>query len=169
LFSFDLKVYAHIVPIWTDADSKAVGKATARYVDKHLIPIFERRMNRELMAQPGRPKYPIRWASEKQRKYVMAKLRRENNLPYRRTGKLARSWRIRAALQLVGGQVWMENPATIAAYIYGSRVGQSPQQPFHKDTGWPLAMLFFEKMFIAGADQLTAAWPDILDGIRLRG
>lgn len=164
MFSYTLNVNATIKPVWTDADSKAVGRSTARYVSKHLIPIMVRRMNRELMALPGRPKYPIRWASEKQRKYVMAKLRRENNLPYRRTGKLARRWSIRTALTLSNGQVWMENPATIAGYIYGDRVGKD-QQPFHKDTGWPLAMLFFEKLFVQSRDQLLAAWPDIFEDI----
>lgn len=161
MWYYTLTVNAKIVPFWTDADSKAVGKATARYIDKHLIPIMERRMNRELMHQPGRPKYPIRWASEKQRKYVMAKLSREGNLPYRRTMKLARRWRIRAALTLVDGQVYMENPSEIAQWVYGDRIGQH-QQPFHKDTGWPLAMAFFEDMFLASRDQLAAAWPDIL-------
>jgi len=167
LFAFDIKVNATIVPVWTDADKKAVGRGVAKYVERHMIPIMERRMNRELMALPGRPKYPIRWASEKQRRFVMAMLRAQNNLPYRRTGKLAKKWRILAALRLTEGTVTMENPSKIAQYIYGDRVGRH-QQPFHKDTGWAMAVLFFDKIFRASQDQLAAAWPDIIDEIYRR-
>lgn len=164
MFAFDIKVNTKIVPVWTAADKKELGRATAKYVERHMVPLMERRMNRELMALPGRPKYPIRWASEKQRKFVMAMLRARNNLPYKRTGKLAKKWRILSALRLESGTVTMENPAKIAQYIYGDRVGRH-QQPFHKDTGWALAVLFFDKLFIASQDQLMAAWPDIVDEI----
>ena len=167
MFAFDIKVNAKILPVWTPADKKALGRATAKYVERHMIPLMERRMNRELMALPGRPKYPIRWASEKQRKFVMAKLRAQNNLPYRRTGKLARRWQLLAALRLEAGTITIENPADIAQYIYGDRVGRH-QQPFHKDTGWALASAFFEKLYITAGDQLMAAWPDILE-IILKG
>lgn len=45
------------------------------------------------MSETGKPvEYPVQWDSEKQRKFVMAKLRRENNLPYRRTGAYERSY-----------------------------------------------------------------------------
>ncbi len=53
----------------------------AQYVQQQIIS--------DLRAEPGPPRYPIRWKSERQRRYVMAKLRRENNLPYRRTHALS--------------------------------------------------------------------------------
>jgi hypothetical protein len=38
-----------------------------------------------MQVEPPPPSYPIKWDSEKQRRYVMAKLRKENNLPHTRT------------------------------------------------------------------------------------
>lgn len=49
----------------------------------------------KLMQEPGAPiRYPVQWDSEKQRRFVMAKLKRENNLPYRRTGQYNAAWQI---------------------------------------------------------------------------
>lgn len=48
---------------------------------------------RDEMREPGLPvTYPIEWDSEKQRRFVMAKLKRENNLPYKRTNAYVNGW-----------------------------------------------------------------------------
>lgn len=45
------------------------------------------------MSREGAPiTYPVQWDSERQRRFVMWKLRKENNLPYRRTGKYVAAW-----------------------------------------------------------------------------
>lgn len=45
------------------------------------------------MQQPGAPPtYPIHLDSDRQQRFVMAKLRRENNLPYRRTDAYIHGW-----------------------------------------------------------------------------
>ena len=72
---------------------------------KSFIPISEKSAEsvmteemegiKEYMRQPGRPVvYPINWDSEKQRRFVIAKLKAENNLPYKRTGSYVNSWKI---------------------------------------------------------------------------
>lgn len=91
----------------------------------------------ELRTQPGPAKKPIEWASDKQRKFVMAKLRRENNLPYRRSGKLSRMW----VVEVRGNTIVIENQSAISKYVYGSLAQNRQQalrfqQPFHKNTGW---------------------------------
>jgi len=49
---------------------------------------------RKRMSQEGKPvTYPIQWDSERQRRFVMWKLRKEGNLPYRRTDRYRFSWR----------------------------------------------------------------------------
>ncbi len=85
-------------------------------------------------AMPGSPKYPLRWASAKQRAYVMAKLRRENNLPYKRTGALAAAWRLEMVVDngAFDIQVQAVNPTPYEKYVTGDY-----QQGFHIDTGWP--------------------------------
>jgi hypothetical protein len=57
-----------------------------------LIETAERVKTR--MSEEGKPiTYPVQWDSERQRRYVMAKLRKENNVPYRRTGLYAAGWK----------------------------------------------------------------------------
>lgn len=47
------------------------------------------------MSVPGAAiTYPVQWDSDKQRRYVMAKLRSEGNLPYRRTDGYINGWRM---------------------------------------------------------------------------
>ena len=91
----------------------------------------------ELQSDPGEVKYPIEWASDKQRKFVMAKLRRENNLPYQRTDKLRNMW----VVEVRGRAIVIENISSIAKYVYGSLAQDRSaalrfQQPFHKNTEW---------------------------------
>lgn len=65
-------------------------------------------------------RYPIPWTSEKQRRFVMAKLRREG-LPYRRTGKAQTSWVYKFISDGSGGgrfELASDNP--YARYLYGA-------------------------------------------------
>lgn len=95
----------------------------------------------ELRHAPARPKYPIAWTSERQRKAVMAKLRRENNLPYRRTGKLSAGWQIRVIRGDYAATVNVENAVDYAAFVVGKLrpAGDDWQQRFHRNSGWPRA------------------------------
>lgn len=98
----------------------------------------------ELQTQPQSAVHPIEWASEKQRKFVMAKLRRENNLPYQRTGKLAQGWVVEVKRESGNFFMVIENPSSISKFVYGSlaqnrAVALRFQQPFHRNTGWQAA------------------------------
>ena len=80
---------------------------------------------------------PIQWTSDKQRKFVMAKLKRENNLPYRRTGRLRNAW----VVEVRGNAIVIENPSAISKFVYGSLAQNRSaalrfQQGFHANTGW---------------------------------
>lgn len=49
---------------------------------------------RARMSVEGDPiTYPVNWDNERQRRFVMAKLRKEGNLPYKRTGQYALGWK----------------------------------------------------------------------------
>lgn len=86
----------------------------------------------DLKTEPGKPTYPLRWKSERQRRFVMAKLRRENNLPYRRTHDLSRAWRIVALIPELGvAEIILVNDTPYAQFVQGQY-----QQPYHIDTGW---------------------------------
>lgn len=88
-------------------------------------------MRRALSKEPDAPRYPIRWKSPKQRRFVMAKLREQNNLPYQRTHRQATGWTVTVDSPL---DVLVKNDNAATRYVQGE-----DQQPFHIDTGWPYA------------------------------
>lgn len=80
---------------------------------------------------PGPVEYPIRWKSEKQRRWYFA--HRRGNLPYVRQTD-SESQRL--------GPSWAVSMLPFGAVV-GTRVTYAPfvqdaerQQPFHRDTGW---------------------------------
>lgn len=77
--------------------------------------------------------YPLPWKSVKQRRYVMAKLRREGNLPYKRTHKLIKSWRVvfKPTQEQVVGNVTLENIDPKARWVVGDDA-----QPMFLKIGW---------------------------------
>jgi hypothetical protein len=83
---------------------------------------------------PPPAKHPIRWTSERQRRYVMAKLREENNLPYERTNTLVAAWDAKFQLDGDGGAFALFNTSPVAPFVIGDK-----QQIFHEDTGWMYA------------------------------
>lgn len=93
----------------------------------------------EALKPPPRVAYPIHWASEKQRRYVMAKLREQNNLPYRRTGALEAANRYYAVQSPDGATLILENTSLYAKYVYGGASAASArhQQAMHRNSGWP--------------------------------
>lgn len=65
---------------------------------------------RDRMAVTGDPiTYPVQWDSDKQRRYVMAKLRKENNLPYQRRNVYPTLYEI--AYHDFGANVHADHPA----------------------------------------------------------
>lgn len=90
---------------------------------------------RALATEPGRPRYPLRWKSARQRRYVMAMLRRAGNIPYRRTHRLAQGWRVVLdSIQEGYGVFRVENNDRAVQFVQGDYA-----QPYHLDTGWPQA------------------------------
>lgn len=98
---------------------------------------------KDAYAAPSSPKYPLRWKSDKQRRYVMARLRKENNLPYRRRGRLENAWSGSSTIK----EVVIANTARdslTGAFIAPFVIGNF-QQPFHADTGWTKRTAKIEK------------------------
>lgn len=125
----------------------AIGQ---RVFDRHAPDLLS-----ELQREPGKPKYPLQWTSEKQRKFVMAMLRKEDNLPYERTHKLSQGWIVKPNISGGVFSILVENPAPQAKFVYGSLAKNVDaaarfQQRFHQDTGWrkvsPMVTLFVKAM-----------------------
>ena len=107
----------------------------------------------DLSKEPEPPEYPIRWASDRQRKAVMAKLRRADDLPFQRKHRLSRGWRmvLSSLLGDNGGVFTAENSAPEADFVQGER-----QQRYLSK--WPLARLVIRQHEAPMEDELINAW-----------
>lgn len=86
---------------------------------------------RTALRKPGaRPSYPIKWDSERQRRFVMAMLRAMDQIPYRRQGSSSR-WEL---VKLDKGYRF-EHPGAHAVYLWGDYDG-SRQSRIHEGR-WP--------------------------------
>lgn len=120
------------------------------------------RLARELTPYPGKPRYPLRWKSARQRRAFFASRGFGRGIPAQRTGALQRAWTIRYKPLTQGGdgEVQITNEAPYAGFVIGS-----DQQPFHLDTGWvrldtsPALPPISAEML----DDLSQAWLSVLD------
>jgi hypothetical protein len=116
---------------------------------------------KKLSTEPGRPRYPIRWTSERQRKFVMAKLRRMGQVPYQRTGAYAAAWQWQAQTTQDGGLFTIFNDAKtsrgepLEQYVQGVN-----QQGFHKDTGWIPTSAIMQEAIVDAELLLFDIWED---------
>lgn len=126
--------------ITVDADILLEIERTGRAAPRAMRREFDRAQSKiatpilqKLKKKPGPPQYPLEWESERQRRFVMAKLRRENNLPYRRRPNgIVSKWRVVFKPRGdVAGILIVENPDPAAQYLQGDKA-----QRFHIRTGW---------------------------------
>lgn len=116
-----------------------------------------------LSTEPGKPKYPIRWTSERQRRFVMAKLKRMGQIPYIRTGKYSEAWEWFSKSTQRGGLFVIENTAKtsrgepLEQYIQGVH-----QQGFHADTGWVATEPTLRKAGQEAELTLITGWLDFM-------
>ncbi len=97
----------------------------------NVMPKLQRRLINILRVYPKGAKHPIQWTSERQRRFVMAKLTREDNLPYQRSGRFGQSWEGKVEWGDLSGSTTITNTSGIGQFMVGDR-----QQGFHKNTGW---------------------------------
>jgi hypothetical protein len=111
---------------------QATPAVIQQIVVSHVQPALDDYMRRELQPYPR----PIgagvfkRFATRKQLRYVMAKIRRGEWTG--RTGALGQAWVADSEAIQLGAVVRIRNTSKVATYIVGRR-----QQAFHADTGWP--------------------------------
>lgn len=93
----------------------------------------------ELRYVPGAVRYPIEWTSEKQRRAYFATNGFGRGIPYKRTGKTARSWYAWVRRNGYRFEMTIANSTPGARFVYGyirTRGEPDPQQRFHRNTGW---------------------------------
>jgi hypothetical protein len=113
---------------------------------------------------PGPVKYPIEWASERQRKAFFATNGFGGGIPYQRSGRFGEAWELNYRALENGGQITITNTAKtkrgddLAQYIVGAR-----QQPFHRNTGWPRVDVQMAAIREELIDSIMEAYFDVID------
>lgn len=99
-----------------------------------ILPRYVARAERELTPYPGKPHYPLRWKSARQRRAYFASRGFGRGIPYQRTRGLQRAWKVGyrpLRADGSGGEIVIRNEDPKAPFVIGAE-----QQPFHADTGW---------------------------------
>lgn len=109
--------------------SDFVDTITTRTINEDVAPV----MLPDFQQEPGPAVHPIAWTSPKQRRYVMAMIRKGViRSPYVRTHALSQSWKLMLVYDPNGiVSVVMVNTSSVVDFVEGNR-----QQGFHADTGW---------------------------------
>jgi hypothetical protein len=115
-----------------------------RDVGQRVVDEWAPELLTELRVTPGKPKYPIEWTSERQRKKVMADLRAKDNLPYQRSDELPNAWEVVNTSTDGAFSILVINRSSKAKFVYGSlarnvEAARRFQQKFHINTGWQFA------------------------------
>jgi hypothetical protein len=103
---------------------KAIGRIP-KMLERAAFPVMDKATDeiKRIMQRPGLPiRYPVRWDSIKQKIFVIAKLRREGNLPYERTGEHAQAWE----KQTLSSGYTLSNIGHKAVFLYGTVTGTMP-------------------------------------------
>lgn len=87
---------------------------------------------------PGSVAYPIEWTSERQRRAFFATGGFGKGIPYRRTGRYAKGFKLRVIRTDNGVSIRTQNTVEYGKFVGGllRPRGVSPQQRFHVNTGW---------------------------------
>lgn len=107
-------------------------KKLKTYINTELTTRLQKQVNQTLGTPPAPNSgadYPLTWKSDKQRKFVMAKLREENNLPYRRTGALTKAWLV--GVEDSGNElaITIDNDSPVIDYVASNGDLRQPMFP----------------------------------------
>ena len=99
--------------------------------------VVEPKLLQDMAKAPGKPKYPIAWQSERQRRAFFATNGFGRGIPTRRTGGATKAWRM--SLKRGGGLIVskISNPNKYLVYVRYTRHRQTARiQRMHLNTGW---------------------------------
>lgn len=124
---------------------------------------------RALQVEPRRRRYPqeypLEWTSEKQRKAYWASNGFGKGIPYRRSGRLSKSWQLFLLPTANGVTINVRNSARYSHYVVGRlrQRGRNPQQRFHIQTGWQKASLTMDLWTQRYRDDFAAEYRNLFD------
>lgn len=104
---------------------------------------------RELRQYPGAVKYPIRWASERQRRAFFASNGFGRGIPTQRTNVLKDGWKLITDTTGHTARLMVLNTQAYERYVTGVQ-----RQPFHEITGWQDSGAVIERWSAIMVDRL---------------
>jgi hypothetical protein len=131
MYKVTVTVDADVLQALEDAYAKS-PRTIKTFLNRSLLPQYIKRIQQQWTPYPGAVRYPIQWASDKQRRAFFATNGFGGGIPYRRTRNLQKSWVFAIDDYPNGAEVSIGNTADYARYVIGAE-----QQPFHRNTGWP--------------------------------
>jgi hypothetical protein len=148
-----------ILDAFEEVVQRAPGLAGTAY--RRVVSRLGSRILAQLRQEPGPASdhYPLRWKSARQRRYVMAKLRQEGNLPYERTGRLLDSYEFNLIEDTSGGAIMeVRNTDPKAQFVVGDQV-----QPMFLDIGWIQVSDVISDARVEAEDVLIETWYTLTD------
>jgi hypothetical protein len=107
-----------------------------------------------LRTEPGKPIYPLRWKSKKQRRAFFATKGFGKGIPYSRSGAQSNSW----SVIVEDGKIVLSSSSPVTRFIQGEDV-----QPFHLDTGWIQVSDVVDDFLRDGIAVTVETWNDAVD------
>jgi hypothetical protein len=131
MYKVTVTVDTDVLQALEDAYAKS-PRTIKTFLNRSLLPQYIKRIQQQWTPYPGAVRYPIQWASDKQRRAYFATNGFGGGIPYRRTRNLQKSWVFAIDDYPGGAEISIGNTADYARYVIGAE-----QQPFHSNTGWP--------------------------------
>lgn len=158
MIRIDVTVDDDIIRAIEDALKTAPGRMKTAY--RRNVGRLRSRILAKLKVEPKKPTYPLRWKSDKQRRFVMAKLRQEGNLPYQRTGQLLASYDVQVSDIGETSILSIVNRDPKARFVIGDDA-----QPFHIDTGWKQVANVASDARVEAEEILIQTWFTVADNL----
>ena len=134
---YDVNIFDDYANAYGTALGELTVEAGNAAFDEIKAPLLD-----ELGYTPGRVKYPIEWTSERQRKAFFATDGFGAGIPYKRTGRAAKSWFVTNKTVPDGYRIEIGSNWKDAKFLYGTlnfrslNKARKPMQKFHRNTGW---------------------------------
>jgi len=129
----------------------------AAYVRREVRPFVSQQVDKRLRRPPGPVKYPIDWPSEAYRQAYLATDGFGHGIPYKRTGRLVKSWEVRGDYTNTFSGITVENTAP-----YARRVVGADQWKMFANTGWPYAPSVLQTISLLANDFAADGIADVM-------
>jgi hypothetical protein len=159
-------------------------------VGKRVFETIEQPFLADLQRIPGPVARPIEWTRSgnpnnrppnmpdgtysKQKAKFFATNGFGRGIPTKRTGRMARAWVVRSAIQAGRFRIIAENPIPESKFVYGFvsasslSEAQKPQQRFHRNTGWHSAYSVSQRWMNTTKQEIRKEVQNEVEQIRAR-